>query len=172
MTDTLVLSAAYEPMDQVTWQRAMSLWFTGRVEVVEEYDDRICRTPSTEFFVPSVIRFCTALRRRRRTVKFSKDNVYLRDRGRCQYCGRQVTLTNSTYDHVVPKAKGGKTTWKNIVIACVPCNQHKRDRTPAEAGMRLRSKPIRPKHLLGMTPDVIRFRDPMPEVWKPYLGVS
>ncbi len=170
MTDTLVLSMAYEPMAQVTWQRAMSLWHGGRVEVVEAYDDRICKTPSTEYTVPAVVAFRHALRRRRRSVKFSRDNVYLRDRGRCQYCGRKVRKSDATYDHVVPKARGGQTVWKNIVIACEPCNQRKRDHTPEEAKMFLRSKPVKPKHLHGMDAGVIRFCPHMPDVWKPYLG--
>lgn len=170
MTDTLVLSAAYEPMDQVGWQRAMSLWATGRVEVVEEYADRVCRTPSEEFAVPAVVRFLNALRRRRRVVRFNRDNVFIRDRGRCQYCGRKVLKSESTYDHVVPRAQNGPTTWKNVVIACRACNQKKKDRTPEQAGMRLLSKPMRPRYLYGIGADVIRYRETMPEVWRPYLG--
>jgi 5-methylcytosine-specific restriction endonuclease McrA len=150
----------------------MSLMVGGRVEVVEEYDDRICRTPSTEFFVPAVVRFCNALRRHRRSIKFSKDNVFLRDRGRCQYCGRHIAKIDATYDHVVPKSRGGATTWKNIVIACVPCNQRKGNRTPVEAKMHLLSAPRRPKHLYGMDAGVLRFRDHMPDEWRVYLGAS
>lgn len=169
MTDTLVLSSAYEPMDRVGWQRAMSLWFTGRVEVVEEYTDRICRTPSTEFPVPAVVRFLNALRRRHKSVRFNRDNVFIRDRGLCQYCGLPVKQGDSTYDHVIPRAQGGKTTWKNVVIACRACNQRKKDRTPEQAGMVLLSVPKRPKYLYSGS-DGFEFKASMPEVWKPYLG--
>lgn len=151
--DTLVLSQAFEPVARVTWQRAITLLFAGKVEVLEEYEDRTVRSITLELKVPSIVRFLRGVRARRQAVKFSRENVYARDGGRCQYCGARVARAESTYDHVVPRAQGGRTGWDNIVIACVPCNQRKGGRTPAQAGMKLRSVPVKPARL----PDAVRF---------------
>ena len=168
--DTLILSAAFEPMDQVTWQRAMTLWAAGRVEVVEEYEDRFVRTYTERHQMPAVVRFCSALRRRRRGVRFSRHSVFERDKGRCQYCGFAVPRDEATYDHVIPRSRGGRTTWTNVVIACIPCNQAKADQTPVEAGMRLLSKPIKPRYLPSSWLTAISWQKGMPSVWRPYLA--
>src|SRR5215831_17650300 len=149
--ETLVLSAMYEPVARVTWQRAITLLWQNKVEVVEEYTDREIRSVSVTIKMPSVIRFLRALRSRRRAVKFSRENVYMRDRGRCQYCGGRLARFDATYDHVVPRKLGGLTTWENIVIACVACNQKKGGRTPEAAGMRLRTRPQKPARLPDVT---------------------
>lgn len=166
--ETLVLDASYLPVARVHWQRAITLLFLGKVEVVEEYEDREIRSMTVALKMPSVIRFIKALRRRRRAVKFSRENVYLRDKGRCQYCGEKVPRPHATYDHVVPRAQGGKTTWQNVVIACVGCNQKKGGRRPGEAKMRLLSQPVRPKKL----PEVhftMAWQKGMPESWQVWL---
>ena len=82
-----------------------------------------------------------------RGVRFSRENVYLRDQGRCQYCAESVTRSVATYDHVLPRAQGGRTIWENIVTACGACNAKKGPRTPLEAGMPLRKPPYRPREL-------------------------
>jgi 5-methylcytosine-specific restriction endonuclease McrA len=167
--DTLVLSASWEPVARVTWQRAVALLFSGKVEVVEEYQDRTVRSVTLELRVPSVVRFLRSLRARRRGVKLSRENVWARDHGRCQYCGRAVMRPEATFDHVVPRAQGGHTAWENVVICCVPCNQRKGGRTPAQAGMRLASSPVRPRSV----PDAFRmtftFHKGMPESWRHWL---
>lgn len=151
--DTLVLSHAYEPIACVGWKRAICLVWTGRVEVVEEHEDRTVRSVRLEIRVPSVVRFLRKLAGRRPVVRFSRENVLARDRSTCQYCGRRVTRPEATYDHVVPRSRGGQTRWENVVIACVPCNQRKGGRTPAEAGMQLRTVPERPSRL----PETLRI---------------
>jgi 5-methylcytosine-specific restriction endonuclease McrA len=151
--DTLVLSHAYVPVARVAWQRAVTLLFEGKVEVIEEYENRVVRSVTLEFKVPSIIRFLRKIRDRKRAVKFSRENVYARDKGACQYCGARVPRAEATYDHVTPRSHGGQTTWENVVICCVPCNQRKGGRTPAQAGMRLLSHPVKPKTL----PDTIRL---------------
>src|SRR5262249_45041146 len=123
------------------------------VEVVEEYQDRTIRSVTFEIKMPSVVRFLRALRGRKKGVKFSRENVYTRDGARCQYCLGKVARPEATYDHVVPRAQGGQTTWENVVIACVPCNQRKGGRTPSQAGMSLQSRPAKPKKL----PDALRI---------------
>jgi 5-methylcytosine-specific restriction endonuclease McrA len=167
--DTLVLSQSFEPVARIPWQRAITLLWENKVEIVEEYEDWTVRSVTLEFKVPSVIRFLKRIIGKKRAIKFSRENVYTRDQGRCQYCHSKVPRQESTYDHVVPRAHGGQTRWENIVIACVPCNQKKGGRTPEQAGMKLFSTPVRPKKL----PDTMRltftFRKGMPESWKNWL---
>src|SRR5262245_20607697 len=111
--ETLVLSAAYEPVARISWQRAMTLLFAGKVEVGETYDDRDIRSMTLSIKVPSVIRFLRALRGKKQVVRFSRENVYVRDHGRCQYCLAKIPRHEATYDHVTPRALGGLTTWEN-----------------------------------------------------------
>lgn len=163
---TLLLTAGYEPIKVVPWERAITLLTLGKVEVLEEYD-RSVRSPTVVFKVPAVVRLLQVFRRRKKAVKFSRINIYARDRYRCQYCGRTLPIADLTYDHVIPRARGGKTEWENIVAACVPCNARKSDRTPAEAGMRLIKQPIRPTWVPAMT---LRINTrAVPDAWRDYL---
>ncbi|MCB9730815.1 MAG: HNH endonuclease [Deltaproteobacteria bacterium] len=168
-----MLSAAFEPVDRVGWQRAMTLFVSGRVEVVESYAERVVRTIDRAFQLPAVVRFHTGTRHQtRRLVRFSRENVWLRDSGCCQYCAEPVPLARITYDHVVPRSRGGRTGWDNVVIACRPCNQRKADRTPEEAGMWLSRAPVRPRNLPRWRHPDIRWREDMPAPWAPYLGAA
>jgi len=167
--DTLVLSAAYEPIERITWQRAMTLLVAGRAELVEEYEDRHVRTVRYAYAMPSVLRFVHALKWRARGVRFSRQNVYLRDGGRCQYCRRVVPRHAATYDHVMPRSRGGRTSWDNIVIACLRCNQAKGNRTPEEARMRLASAPVEPRSLPDQWGMTITWDKGMPLTWRQYL---
>lgn len=168
--DTLVLSPAYEPVARIPWQRAVTLWCLDKVEIVEEYEDREIRSVTFVMRMPSVVRFLNAIRGKRRSVRFSRENVYTRDKGACQYCQKKVQRTEATYDHVLPRALGGTTKWENIVIACVPCNQRKGGRTPEQAGMRLATRPVQPKSL----PLTVRLTfsvgsKDMPKAWLSYF---
>ncbi|MCB9653518.1 MAG: HNH endonuclease [Deltaproteobacteria bacterium] len=167
--DTLVLSSTYEPINQISWQAAVIAVLGGRpVEVLEEYEDREVRSVTFSMKIPAVIRYIAGKVGKRRGIRFSRENVYTRDKGRCQYCARKVSRAEATYDHVVPRSKGGKTRWENIVIACLPCNSRKANRTPAGAGMPLAVPPMKPKYL----PETIRItfpRERMPGQWTSYL---
>ena len=166
MTNTLLLSQSYEPLKVVSWQRAITLLTLGKVEVVEEYEDHI-RSTYVVMKMPAVVRLINAFKRRKKPVKFSRINIYGRDKYRCQYCGTKVTMEAGTYDHVVPRSQGGKTVWKNIVTACESCNTHKANRTPQEAGMRLKNKPIQPK---AVPIQALRLRSSSaPDQWRDYL---
>lgn len=168
--DTLVLNAAYMPIDRISWKDAFSNIFAGRAEVVEEYKDWTIHSPTSTWKVPSIIRFLgKVINPFRRGPKFNRNNVYLRDNGRCQYCGIKVSKADFTYDHVVPRRQGGKTTWGNVVISCFKCNQRKADRTPKQARMDLRTKPVRPKNLPGISP-LVKWSDSMPSSWKDYVA--
>jgi len=167
--ETLVLDLGYTPVARVGWQRAITLLFQGKVEVIEEYEDRTVRSVTLELRVPAVIRFLRALRGKRKHLRFNRENVYARDRGRCQYCSTAVPRHDFTYDHVVPRAQGGHTVWENVVVSCTPCNQKKGGRTPAQAGITLIRAPVRPASL----PDVVRltfaWEKGMPQAWKQWL---
>jgi 5-methylcytosine-specific restriction endonuclease McrA len=167
--ETLVLNATYEPVARVPWQRAITLLFSGKVEVVEEYEDRKIRAVTYEINMPSVVRFLRLLKRRKAAIKFSRDNVYARDRGSCQYCAGRVARHEATYDHVVPRAHGGATRWENIVIACVPCNQRKGGRTPEQARMKLLCLPVKPKTLPESMRVTFVYQKGMPPTWKSWL---
>lgn len=167
--DTLVLSHAFEPVARVAWQRAVTLLFEGKVEVLEEYPDWTVRSVTLELRVPSIIRFLRRIRARRPAVRLSRENVYARDAGACQYCGRKLPRCEATWDHVVPRSRGGPTAWENVVIACTGCNQRKGGRTPAEAGMRLRAVPVRPTRLPDVIRLTIRLDEGAPESWRHWL---
>lgn len=162
---TLVLSQAYEPVKIVSWQRAITLLFLGKVEVVEEYD-RDIKHVSYVIKMPAVVRLLHAFRRHKKPVKFSRVNIYGRDKYRCQYCLTKLSIEEGTYDHVVPRAQGGKTEWTNIVTCCESCNANKSSRTPEQAGMRLHAKPIRPEWVPILT---IRVGSSPPDAWATYL---
>lgn len=164
--DTLVLTNAYEPVARVSWQRAVTLLWEGKVEVIEEYESRTVRSVTIELKVPSIIRFLNTIRRRKPAVKFSRENVYSRDHGSCQYCLKKVPRDEATYDHVLPKAQGGQTTWTNVVIACTPCNQKKGGRTPEQARMHLRSHPVKPDHVANTMKLTFLFDKNVPQSWK------
>ena len=167
--DTLVLSAWYEPVARISWQRAITLLLTGKVEVVDEYQDREIRSKHVSLKMPAVVRFRRALRYRTQAVRFSRENVYLRDQGRCQYCAHRVTRAAATYDHVLPRSQGGRTSWENVVICCVPCNQQKGGLTPVQAKMALHSVPVKPKKLADTLRMRIAFNDGMPQSWRTWL---
>jgi 5-methylcytosine-specific restriction endonuclease McrA len=167
--DTLLLSHAYEPVDRISWQRAITLWWMDKVEILEEYENREIRSVTFVMRMPSVVRFLSAFRSRKRSVKFSRENVYTRDNGACQYCGKKVPRTEATYDHVIPRKLGGETRWENVVIACLGCNQKKGGHTPEQAGMKLRSRPVKPKSLPATIRFTFTYAKGMPPSWKQYL---
>lgn len=168
METTLVLDVGYRPISVAPWQNAI-VWVLDRVaETVDEYPDRQIRTPNWSVQMPSVVRLLRPITRKR-AIKFSRQNVYARDRGRCQYCSARVARDDWTYDHVVPRSQQGKTTWENVVVACTPCNQRKGGRTPSQAGMALLSTPVRPKKLPDVGMFLMNYRSGMPEGWRTYL---
>ena len=141
---SLVLNADYTPLSYYPlslwpWQTAIKAVFLDRVDIVASYDREV-HAPSLDMKIPSVI----ALRQYVKTSEFpafTRFNVFLRDSFQCQYCGSAESLT---FDHVLPRRLGGRTTWENILTACAPCNMKKGGRTPKQAQMRVNLDPIRP----------------------------
>jgi 5-methylcytosine-specific restriction endonuclease McrA len=165
---TLLLTPWMAPQRVISWERAVVLLVLGKVDVLEEYDEAI-RAPSLELRTPAVVRLKNAGRATKQSVRFSRINVYTRDGFRCQYCGVKNDMRELNYDHVVPRVRGGKTVWENIVTSCYACNDRKGSRTPAEAGMRLLRKPFKPSSL-PVTPVLRVTRSEMPQVWLPYFS--
>lgn len=163
---TLVLDQGYSPVELVPWQRAVQLLFLGKCEVIEEYD-RDIRSTYLVIKIPAVVRLLRRFRRKQKPVKFSRVNIYGRDKYMCQYCGDKKMMSGLTYDHVIPRAQGGTTTWTNIVTACSDCNTKKGGRTPAEARMRLLHTPTQPKDIPAMVINV--SRKSIPDAWRDYL---
>jgi 5-methylcytosine-specific restriction endonuclease McrA len=168
MDQTLVLNATYEPLRIVSWQKAITLLFQGKVEVIASYDREI-RGVTVRVRLPSVLRLLRHVRMKRpfADVPFSRANVYARDEHTCQYCGERFSPSQLTFDHVMPVARGGRKAWDNIVTCCIPCNRQKGDRTPEEAGLRLVRRPRRPEALPSLTLSLGIRR--APESWRDYL---
>lgn len=162
----LVLTNTYAPHKVVSWEKAITMFFTGKVEVVEEADEVLYQKGDTVIRRPSVVRLVRPVTGMKRAVKFSRMNVFTRDGFRCAYCMAPKKMRELNYDHVLPRHLGGKTVWENIVSSCYPCNSRKANRTPEQAGMKLRIKPHKPKQLPMMGP---RF-DPkdIPPDWVDY----
>jgi 5-methylcytosine-specific restriction endonuclease McrA len=140
----LVLNADYRPLSYYplslwSWQDAVKAVFMDRVNIVSEYD-RVVRSPSFEFRLPSVVSLKTFIKPARYPA-FTRFNVFLRDRFSCQYCGDRNDLT---FDHLLPRSKGGHTTWENVVTACAPCNLKKGGHQVDEVSMWPAQKPVRP----------------------------
>lgn len=171
MAHALVLNATFEPLQIVTWQRAIQLLFQGKVEVIENSDQEI-RSVRLTIRVPAVLRLLeyVPLKKKKQIVRFSRANVFVRDSQRCQYCGKCFQKTHLTLDHVVPVVQGGDKSWENIVTACKPCNQKKGGRTPNQAGMHLIRKPSRPSWLPTTT--ISMSISKTPERWKIYLKLN
>jgi 5-methylcytosine-specific restriction endonuclease McrA len=144
--NALLLNSTFMPLRVVPWKKAMILMALRKVEVVEVYNEEV-HTVSLSIRLPSVIRLLTLVRPRNPEIRFTRYNIYLRDKGRCQYCGGRFHLREVTYDHVIPRARGGAATWENIVTCCRSCNLKKGVRTPHEAKMRLIRAPKKPTWL-------------------------
>lgn len=166
--ETLVLNAAWMPIQVIPWHKAITLWCKGKIEIIDNYDREV-RSPSTVMKVPSVVRYMGKHKGKSKIIKYSKSMIYKRDRGRCQYCNNKVSKGKATLDHVVPKSRGGQTNFTNIVVACVECNQRKKDRTPAEAGMFLMAIPSKPVNIPNPVVGIGLKRMGIPSHWAPYL---
>ena len=142
----LTLSSNYEPLGTVSWEKAVNLIFLDKVTTVGEYEQEI-RSPSKSMKIPSVVVYKNNKWRKTNSVRFSRQNVWIRDEGRCQYCNIRVSIKSFTLDHVNPKSCGGKTTWDNVVTCCYQCNQKKGDKTLKQTGMRLQKNVVKPSSL-------------------------
>ncbi len=135
---------SYFPLSLWSWQNAIKAVFMSRVHVVSEYNTMV-HSPSMEMALPSVIALKDYIQTSQRPA-FTRFNVFLRDRFACQYCGTHFHAEDLTFDHVVPRSRGGRTTWENVVAACSPCNLQKANKTARNAGLKLLKAPYQPSN--------------------------
>ena len=164
----LVLNYTFEPLHFTNAKRAITLLLSGRAESVES-SSRVVRSPSVSFPLPAVIRLAVYIRKPfLDRVAFNKKNILRRDGYTCQYCSRRGERL--TVDHVLPRSRGGETTWTNVVAACLKCNLRKGNRSVQEVGLRLIRDPHHPKFLFSMHllrhPHANSFIDS----WRKYLA--
>lgn len=162
MNNVLVLNQTWEPLAVARIGRALSLLDGGRAEAIEHYMEPI-RTSSCMIPRPCVIRLVNFIKRPRPRVRYTRQNVFKRDDFQCQFCGtrpRELTI-----DHVMPTSRGGADWWDNAVSACVKCNRKKGARTPEEAHMPLKQKPVEPR----MTGYLHLFNSDTQPEWIPFM---
>ncbi len=180
----LVLNRSYLPVHVTSVRRAFGLLYRGMARAVDEryetFDFHSWRHVDVHdhhevvgivgglIRVPRVILLAAFDRVPRRHVRFSRTNIYARDRNTCQYCGERYARSSLNLDHVIPRSQGGRSTWENVVCSCVECNRRKGGRTPKQAQMTLIRNPVRPRWtpLAGM----LTGRREFPE-WKPFLAI-
>ena len=134
---------SYFPLSLWSWQEALKAVFLDRVSVISEYDVK-ARSPSQEFALPSVIALKEYIPMNRRPA-FTRFNVFLRDGFTCQYCGNRYENRDLNLDHVIPREKGGPTTWENVVCSCIKCNTRKANKLPVQANMFPLTEPRKPR---------------------------
>jgi 5-methylcytosine-specific restriction endonuclease McrA len=191
-SSVLVLNRHYTAIRIVSARRAFALLYKNSAEAIDSEDgmfgtfafdawvdhsrrrtrdpvdpDQFVMTPRHAILVPRVIRLVTYDKIPKREVKFSRRNILARDENRCQYCGRRLPASQLSLDHVVPRSRGGRSTWTNVVTACNGCNTRKGGRMPGEASMRLQKAPAPPKRNPSLTDKV---RSPRYQLWRHFLG--
>lgn len=162
----LVLNATFEPINVTAVRRALVLLLKG-VAQAEELNHAEVHSPSRVLKIPSVIRLLAYRHIPQQARALSRKNILLRDHNTCQFCGRTFPSSELTLDHVVPRSRGGRSSWENLVACCYQCNNHKGDRTPEEAGIELRRRP-RP-FTLHTSRQLMRLIGNKEEKWRKYL---
>ncbi len=159
---SLVLNRNWVPITMTSVRRAVTLVYKGLARVVspstyetftfdswirvDASEDEACiRTVSLRIRVPEAILLASYDAIPHSHIPFTRKNLYRRDRFTCQYCGKRPQVRELTIDHIVPRSKGGRSTWTNCVVACMTCNTRKSDRTPSQVGLTLHSRPHKPK---------------------------
>ena len=179
----LVLNRFYFPVHVTPLRRAMSLLYQDIARAVDEpsrtfdfaswsdlavpLEAEAIGLVNRTIRVPRVVLLSRYDRVPRRSVRFTRVNIYRRDRHHCQYCGCRYARNQLNLDHVIPRSRGGSSTWDNVVCSCRRCNRLKGDRTPEEANMRLRRRPFRPEWTPFLVEEcrIKRYKE-----WLPYVG--
>ena len=183
-TQVLVLNRSYQPIHVTTVKRAFCMVCTGIAKIVDEqyrtFDFQSWSELSVEVHeesiglvgklirVPRVILLMTYEKIPKRRIRFSRYNIFARDKNTCQYCGKVFSKSELNLDHVVPRSGGGMSTWENVVASCLSCNRKKGGRTPKAAGMRLVRRPSKPKWTatLAFSLRSLKYRE-----WKRFLDI-
>jgi len=184
-TGVLVLNRVYQPVHITSVRRAFSLLYQGAARAIDEefklfdfeswsalsaasHHDAIGAV-GRRIRVPRVIVLIAYERMPKTRVRFSRFNIYARDENTCQYCGVRLPRADLNLDHVIPRSRGGATSWENVVCSCVPCNLRKGGRSPEEAGLRLLRAPFRPRWTPMFRSATRRafYRE-----WRPFLSLA
>lgn len=182
-SNVLVLNQSYVPINITTVKRAFVLFYQGLAKAVDDQYATFDFQSWSELSIaahhetiglvnglvriPRVILLTAYGRMPKRHVRFSRQNIYLRDNNACQFCGKKFSRSDLNLDHVIPRSRGGKTTWENVVTSCVNCNRQKGGMLPEEAGMHLVRHPMRPRWTPFMDLSLHRIRY---QEWKPYFS--
>ena len=166
LAPVLVLNASYEPINVCAARRALVLVLKG-VAMTEEENGHFLHAARIAMRVPSVIRLLEYRRIPHQSRALSRKNILLRDRNTCQYCATVLPSGELTLDHVIPRSRGGSSTWENLVACCHPCNNRKGSRTPEEAGMKLARQPK--PFSLHTSRHLMRLLGKGEEQWRKYL---
>jgi 5-methylcytosine-specific restriction endonuclease McrA len=182
-TSVLVLNRVYQPVHVTSVRRAVSLLYQGVARAIDDEfrlldfaswaelaaaNEEAIHTPTRAIRVPRVVVLVAHAHLPHHRVRFSRMNVYARDESACQYCGRRRARSELNLDHVIPRSRGGSTSWENVVCSCVACNLRKGGRTPEEAGMRLLRQPFRPRWTAVFR---AAARRALYRQWIPFLGL-
>ena len=186
--NVLVLNRLWQAVHITTARGAVCLLYAGRAKALDgdyatyDWDAWVIRPNgssddsesyvqgvSGRFVVPRVVQLLQFGGVPRSRVKFTRANIYLRDRYRCQYCGHHGKKSELNIDHLVPRSRGGGSTWENVVVACIPCNRRKANRLPEEIGMFPQRRPARPRWHPALTPT--EEAPPHPQ-WQPFLETT
>ena len=159
----LVLNADYSAISVCSVPKAFLLVYLEKAELLKGDDRARLRTVSTSFPLPSVIKLHHYVSMPYKGVVLNRQNIFKRDGNKCAYCGQSRELT---LDHVIPKSRGGKTNWDNLITACKRCNGRKGNDTPEEAAMPLLRKPFKPSFVMFLRD----FSGSLSEIWAPYLA--
>lgn len=181
----LVLNSLYQAVQITGVRRAFRLFYAGRARAVAPdfttydfdnwcdlppgVDDDVIRTPTRAIRIPRVIQLVHYDKLPRREVRFTRRNIFFRDRNRCQYCGGVFSQKRLNLDHVIPRSHGGTSCWENVVCACIECNSRKGSRTPREAGMKLVRLPKKPA---GHPMIRAGWIGPLHDEWRSFLDAA
>ncbi len=158
----LVLNQDYQAISVCSVERAFVLVYMNKAELISSSHTRKLRTVSAEYVSPSIIRLHRYINLPYKKVALSRQNIFKRDGYQCIYCSKRDHLT---LDHILPRSRGGRDSWHNLVAACQRCNTLKGDRTPEEAEMQMSHKPFRPSFIMYLRD----FNGKVMDEWKPYL---
>lgn len=159
----LVLNADYSAISLCTVPKAFLLVYLNKAELVAKSEAEWLRTVSAAYSMPTIIRLNSYVKIPYKQVVLNRQNIFKRDHQKCQYCG---TSNKLTLDHVLPKSRGGKSSWDNLVTACQSCNSQKGNHLPEEVGMKLNQRPFRPTFVMF----VRDFSGNVDSTWLPYLS--
>jgi 5-methylcytosine-specific restriction endonuclease McrA len=160
----LVLNMDYSPINVTSLKKGFKLVFKGKAEVISHDENNPIDTDRKTYKRPSVIRLLRYIYIPFKKVQLTRTNIYRRDDHKCVYCGSK---NNLTLDHVLPKSRGGKNTWENLVTCCASCNVYKGDRIPEEMNMKMSHKPFKPTYLYFVEKIQMVNSD-----WKIFVGIT